>query len=130
MTDKLFPLEIKFRFFERLYHKEKFINTWSQLLSWLHLYLKRIKYSKLFYVPFEGEDVILCLNLMFDALKIYDKINHFSILSWLVFIIFILSIGQVTEIRNYPNRIINLFLIYYNDILSFFKYCHYLLIYN
>jgi len=59
---------------------------------------------------------------MFDAPKGYDKINHFSIISRLFFVISIMSIGWV---RNDPDEIKTPFLIYYLDILSFLKYCHF-----
>ena len=52
--------------------------------------------------------IISCLNLMFDASNKWDKIDHFSILSWFVFVIFILIIGWV---RNYPDSIRNSFII-------------------
>ena len=66
--------------------------------------------------------IISCWNLMFDAPKRYDKLNHFPILSWLSFVIYILNIDWV---RNYPDEIRRSFLIYYLDNLLFLKYCHF-----
>jgi len=80
---------------------------------------------------FDGQDketwydivIIFCLNIMFDILERYDKKKKKKLFSydiWLVFVIFIVSIGWVS---NY--RIRNLFLIYHHDIMLFLKCCHF-----